>query len=49
MTVETIKVVTDNEQGFKIINKDDFDPKADKEFTGKKAPVKRTRKTAKDK
>ncbi len=44
MTLETIKIVTDNEDGFKVINKDDFDPKTDKEYKVsarvKKAPAK---------
>ena len=32
MRLETIKIVTDNSDGFKVINKDDFDSKTDKEF-----------------
>jgi len=33
--IETIKIVTDTELGYKIINKDDFDPKKDKEWKDK--------------
>ena len=33
--METIKVVYDHPRGYKIINKDDFDPKVDKEFKAK--------------
>ena len=43
--LETIKVVTDG--GFKIINKDDFDPKIDKEF--KEKTTRKSRTTKKDK
>ena len=32
MKIETIRVLTDNNGGYKVINKDDFDPKTDKEF-----------------
>lgn len=42
--IETIKVVLEsNERGYKIINKDDFDPKTDKEFKpkAKRAPRKK--------
>ena len=35
MKVETIKIKTDSQKGFKIINKDDFDPKRDKEWKPK--------------
>ena len=48
MTIETMKVVTDNKQGFKIINKDDFDPKVDKEFV-EKTTTRKPRSTKKDK
>jgi len=33
--IETIKIVIDHERGYKIINKDDFDPKVDKEYKPK--------------
>ena len=36
---ETIKVVADG--GFKIINKDDFDPKVDKEYKATRKPRKK--------
>ena len=39
--IQTIKITTDTELGFKIINKDDFDPKKDKEWKEKST---RTRK-----
>lgn len=40
--IETIKVVLEsNERGYKIINKDDFDPKIDKEFKAKRTPRKK--------
>ena len=42
---ETIKIATD--EGFKIINLDDFDPKVDKEF--KEKAVRKPRSTKKDK
>ena len=42
--IETIKVVTDHERGYKIINKDDFDPKVDKEFKAKATRKPRTKK-----
>ena len=41
MTCETIKVQADNEEGFKIINKDDFN---DKEHKLYEAPKKRSTK-----
>ena len=48
MRVETIKIATDNADGYKVINKDDFDPKIDKEFKPA-TKAKRTPKQAKDK
>jgi len=33
MKVETIKIKADNELGYIIINKDDFDPKVHEEFS----------------
>ena len=44
--IETIKVVCKHERGYKIINKDDFDPKVDKEFKVK--ATRKPRQTKKD-
>ena len=41
MRLETIKVVTDNEEGLKVINIDDFDPSIDKEWKPKTTRKKR--------
>lgn len=35
MTCETVQVVSDNEQGFKVINKSDFDEKEHKLYAQK--------------
>jgi len=46
MRTETIKIVAEGGRGWKIINKDDFDPKADKEYGVKpvrKAPAKKAK------
>jgi len=40
--IETIKVVINHERGYKIINKEDFDPKVDKEFKPKATRKPRT-------
>lgn len=41
LTCETVKVVADNDQGYKVINKDDFDKESDKLFSEKKAKPKK--------
>ena len=47
MNLETVKIKADNEQGFVIINKSDFDNKTQELFTGVKATPKRTVKRVK--
>jgi len=42
--IETIKIVINHERGYKIINKDDFDPKVDKEYKEKTTRKPRTQK-----
>ncbi len=43
MKVETVKVATDNEQGYFLLNKEDFDPAKQKLFGEKPKPKRKPR------